>query len=101
MLQSREKNLPPLHSNLIATRSLSAELLLQLDETDLATAQLAAALEAWRERPFGFIPELEQAMARFAQAGQCNWLAVNWPDNPSERMAVALSRNRTVCTALH
>ena len=97
VLASRQSNLPPLHGNLLATRSVLADLLRQTAATHEANQTLVAALDAWRERPFGYIPELDQAMNAFARSGQCDWLAATWPSTASTRMAAAIARDRSTC----
>ena len=98
IVQSREQHLPPLHSNLLATRSVLAEMLLQSGDTAQANAELLTAIDGWRARPFGYIAELDAAMSRFAGAGHCDWLNGEWPANPSARMAAGLERDRKVCS---
>lgn len=98
IVQSREQHLPPLHSNLLATRSVLAEMLLQSGDAVKANAELLTALDGWRPRPFGYIAELDAAMSRFASTGHCDWLNGDWPANPSARMAAALERDLKVCS---
>lgn len=97
VLTSREANLPPLHGNLILSRSLHADLLRETGAVDEGDAALASALDSWRQRSASYIPELDQAMRQFAAAGRCNWLGPNWPDASSSRMLAAVARDRKAC----
>jgi hypothetical protein len=98
VLASRQGHLPPLHSNILATRSLVAELLRETGEPDLATAELVAALDSWRQRPIVYTLELDRAMKNFAEAGLCDWLAGPWPADGTPVMAQALERDRRACS---
>jgi eukaryotic-like serine/threonine-protein kinase len=97
VLASRLEQLPPLHSNLITSRSVLADLLLRLDHTEEANQQLHLALESWRQRSFGYTAELVETMGNFAGAGQCDWLAADWPMKMPARMSEALERDRRIC----
>jgi hypothetical protein len=75
-------------------------LLLLSGQHEQALTELTMALARWRERPFGYIPELDQAMNRLAQAGHCAWLAGDWPSPRARRMTSGLERDRAICEGL-
>jgi eukaryotic-like serine/threonine-protein kinase len=97
VLASRLENLPPLHSNLITTRSVLADLLRRMDLDAEANQQLNLALDSWRQRAFGYTPELVETMNLFADAGQCDWLDQDWSMAMPTRMKEAIERDRLAC----
>jgi|CXWL01.1.fsa_nt_gi serine/threonine-protein kinase len=97
VLKSREQSLPPLHSDLIATRSVAALLLRETGAGAEADAVLVQALDSWRQRPYGYTAELDEAMDQAARAGHCDWLMAPWPSPMSARMGTALQRDRRIC----
>ncbi len=97
VLKSREQSLPPLHSDLIATRSVTALLLRETGAGAEADAVLVQALDSWRQRPYGYTAELDEAMDQAARAGHCDWLNSPWPSPMSARMGNALQRDRRIC----
>ena len=99
VLQSRLRTLPPLHSNMLTTRSVLADLLRRSGETEQGQAELALTLEAWRQRPMVYVPELDKTMRGFAEDGHCAWLSTAWPEAIPPRMAAALARDRRLCGA--
>ncbi|MGE4071059.1 MAG: tetratricopeptide repeat protein [Lysobacterales bacterium] len=97
VLQSRLQHLPPLHSNTLTTRSVLADLLRRNGDYEQARAELALALEGWRQRPKFYVPELDKTMNGFAQDGHCAWLGTTWPAAMPPRMAAAIARDRGTC----
>ena len=97
IVASREQHLPPLHSNLLTTRVLLADLLRVEGQTEAALAQWRLALDSWRQRPYGYTLEQAEVMQAFAEAGQCDWLQGDWPQPMAARMAAALQEARSRC----
>jgi eukaryotic-like serine/threonine-protein kinase len=97
VLRTRLQTLATSHAFVIASRSVLADLQRQLGRSEEANLEINLALESWRQQPDRYTRDLIDTMQAFADAGQCDWLAVDWSIKMPARMKAAIERDRKAC----